>query len=268
MATTPAVRAGAATRSPMAHRAPRAARRPLAAVGRMLPAPVAVAVAEEASELTRLGRTLLPRRKSLTLVGLALLVLLAAGGIAGAAEPQTARRSALEAFSASAAPAATIAADAAGAAASSPVVQASAAPATAPAAIADSPEFKGPDLFDLATKTLLVLALLFVTLRVLRRVQGASPGKGSGLVSVLETRSLGSKAQVHLVAIGDRRLVIGQSPSGLVSLGELDAAELPVDEPVREPWSRGSALDRDPELESQVAHELANGRRSRLGVSA
>ena len=102
----------------------------------------------------------------------------------------------------------------------------------------------------------------------MRRVQNTAPAKGTGTLSVLESRALGSKTQLHLVAVGDRRIVIGQSPSGLVALGELDAAELPAGEPVRDPWAKRDARDADPELEAQVAHELATGRRPRLGVSA
>jgi flagellar biosynthetic protein FliO len=84
----------------------------------------------------------------------------------------------------------------------------------------------GPlDLIDLATKCLIVLALLFVTLRVLGRMQATGVRRGSRL-QVLESRSLGAKASLHLVSVGDRRLVVGLTPNGLVSLAELKAAEL------------------------------------------
>jgi flagellar biogenesis protein FliO len=219
-----------------------------------------------------------PNRRAALLVGLALLALLALGGMAGAAEPKPANRSALDAFAASAAPAATVAAPrgAAVLTLASAVPTTLAAPSgasrvatgTAPTSLADDPAFQGPNLFDLGAKTALVLALLFVTLRVLRRVQGAGPARGSGLLAVLESRSLGPKTQLHLVAVGDRRLVIGQSPAGLVALGELDAAELPVAEPAREPWARSDARDEEREFEAQAIHELATGRRSRLGISA
>ena len=56
-------------------------------------------------------------------------------------------------------------------------------------------------------------------------MQTAAPKRGSRL-EVLESRSLAPKASLHLVAIGDRRLVVGLTPSGMVSLAELDAAEL------------------------------------------
>ena len=83
----------------------------------------------------------------------------------------------------------------------------------------------GLDILDLVTKGGLVLILLFVTLRVLGRMQATGPRR-SGRLNVLESRSLASKASLHLVAIGDRRLVVGLTPNGMVALAELDAAEL------------------------------------------
>ena len=248
----------------MAHRAPGSRRRPLDAARRQMPAPLASALAAEAGELTRLARRVVPSRRIAILVGLALLVLVAVGGMAGAAEPKPVQRSALEAYSATPAPSGIAVASTGAAALAVPT----AAPAGTPTALADDPAFKAPDLLDVGGKTLLVLALLFVTLRVLRRAQGAGPAKGSGMLAVLESRPLGPKTQLHLIAVGDRRIVIGQSPAGLVALGEMDAAELPVPEAVSEPWTRHDALDDDPALEAQLAHELANGRRRRLGVSA
>lgn len=78
---------------------------------------------------------------------------------------------------------------------------------------------------DLAVKGTIVLALLFITLRVLGRT-GAGAAKRGGRLEVLESRPLAPKASLHLVAIGDRRLVVGLTPSGMVALAELDAAEL------------------------------------------
>ncbi len=83
----------------------------------------------------------------------------------------------------------------------------------------------GMDLLDLITKGGLVLILLFITLRVLGRMQASSPRKG-GRLAVLESRTLASKASLHLVAVGERRLVVGLTPNGMVALAELDADEL------------------------------------------
>lgn len=83
----------------------------------------------------------------------------------------------------------------------------------------------GLNWIDLVTKGTIVLALLFITLRVLGRM-GTGAQKRSGRLEVLESRPLAPKASLHLVAIGDRRLVVGLTPSGMVSLAELDATEI------------------------------------------
>jgi flagellar biosynthetic protein FliO len=83
----------------------------------------------------------------------------------------------------------------------------------------------GLNVVDLATKGTVVLVLLFITLRVLGKMQATAPRK-SGRLKVLESRVLAPKASLHLVAVGDRRLVVGLTPNGMVSLAELDAGEL------------------------------------------
>ena len=85
------------------------------------------------------------------------------------------------------------------------------------------------DWLGLVTKGTVVLALLFITLRVLGRTS-TGVKKRSGRLEVLESKTLAPKASLHLVAIGDRRLVVGLTPSGMVSLAELDAGELATDE--------------------------------------
>jgi flagellar biosynthetic protein FliO len=93
------------------------------------------------------------------------------------------------------------------------------------------PGFGGLDLVDLVAKCGVVIALLFVCLRVMGRMQ--SPGRRPGsLINVIESRPLAAKASLHLVAVGDRRLIVGLTPSGMVSLAEIDAAELAVAEAV------------------------------------
>jgi flagellar biogenesis protein FliO len=81
------------------------------------------------------------------------------------------------------------------------------------------------DLIDLAIKCVVVVGLLLITLRVLGRMQAAGPRR-VGHLQVLESRALASKASLHLVAVGDRRLVVGLTPSGMVSLAELKAEEI------------------------------------------
>jgi flagellar biosynthetic protein FliO len=87
----------------------------------------------------------------------------------------------------------------------------------------------GINWMDLVPKALIVLVLLFITLRVLGKVGGGTAKRG-GRMQVLESRTLAPKASLHLVAIGDRRLVVGLTPSGMVSLAELDASELEAEE--------------------------------------
>jgi flagellar protein FliO/FliZ len=78
---------------------------------------------------------------------------------------------------------------------------------------------------DLIVKGALVVLLLFVTLRVLRRVQGGSV-PADARIRVIESRTLGAKTQLHLVAIGARQVLIGATPGRLVTLAELSAEEV------------------------------------------
>ena len=134
-----------------------------------------------------------------------------------------------------------------------PTVSASAAPSgsagsPAPAGSAagmfsspgDARSDGGLDLLDVALKSVLVVALLFLTLRLLRRVQGGT-NAGLGRIKVIESRPLAAKASLHLVALGDRRLLVGLTPAGLVSLTELDADQLGDAEPLAVPAGTGAA---------------------------
>jgi flagellar biogenesis protein FliO len=115
--------------------------------------------------------------------------------------------------------------------ASAPGAPSTAPPASAPAAAVSASAIDslagsaGVDPLDLVGKGVVVAALLYLTLRALRHLQ-AGPSTGSHRLRVVETRPLGPKASLHLVAVGERRLVVGLSPSGIVSIAELDATEL------------------------------------------
>ena len=89
-----------------------------------------------------------------------------------------------------------------------------------------APTFSGPDPLDLVAKTALVLGLLYLALRLLRRVGAAPLPRPGGRLRVLESQPLGPRAALHLVEVGDRCLVVGQTAGGLVALAELDAAEM------------------------------------------
>lgn len=100
----------------------------------------------------------------------------------------------------------------------------------------------GLNIVDLVTKAIVVVILLLITLRVLGRMQASAPKK-TGKMKVLESRTLAPKASLHLVAVGERRLIVGLTPSGMVALAELDAAELDASaaEPEAEPGEVGYA---------------------------
>ena len=80
------------------------------------------------------------------------------------------------------------------------------------------------DPIDLIVKGGVVVVLLFVTLRVLGRVQGGRV-PADARIRVIESRTLGAKTQLHLVAVGDRQVLIGATPGRLVTLAELPADE-------------------------------------------
>lgn len=137
-------------------------------------------------------------------VGAGIALSAGAARLPGATPGGQAARSALDAFAAPSAAAAT---------------------GTADAGPASSLLGGSIDPLDLVVKGGLVIILLFVTLRVLRRVQGGSAPLDAR-IRVIETRTLGAKTQLHLVAIGERHVLIGATPGRLVTLAELSAEEL------------------------------------------
>lgn len=75
--------------------------------------------------------------------------------------------------------------------------------------------------------------------------------RSQGSLRVLETRPLGFRSQLHLVAYGEQRFLIGSSPSGIHLVSEVVDIESPrgrVDaDQARgraEPWGWGSESDR------------------------
>jgi flagellar protein FliO/FliZ len=69
-----------------------------------------------------------------------------------------------------------------------------------------------------------VLGLLYLISRWLRRRQGGVAGGAD--FSVLAKQSLGAKAAVALIKVGDRALVVGVSDAGVNLLGETDVASV------------------------------------------
>jgi len=66
-----------------------------------------------------------------------------------------------------------------------------------------------------------VIVALLTTKRLLqKRVHRANQ---TNLIKVLEKRTLSAKSQVYAIGVLDRLLIVGESPSGLQTLGEFPA---------------------------------------------
>ena len=72
----------------------------------------------------------------------------------------------------------------------------------------------------------LIIALLFATLHLLKRL-GAG-GKGASLLTVRGATAVGPRERVVLVEVADKILVLGVAPGRVSTLLTLDAAELPL----------------------------------------
>jgi hypothetical protein len=90
-----------------------------------------------------------------------------------------------------------------------------------------SPGVAVVDPLDIGAKLALVGFLLYLALRLLGRLV-APAGVRGGPIVVLASRPLGPKAALHLVAVGERRILVGESPAGIVGLTELTADELEI----------------------------------------
>jgi flagellar biogenesis protein FliO len=103
----------------------------------------------------------------------------------------------------------------------------------APAPAAGSPASYG--MVDIGTvvrvvgSTVAVVALLIVSLRLLKRAGLGSTPRGAAHLRLLETLPLGERRVLYIVAIGERRLIIGASPTGMSAIGEAGADEIAAD---------------------------------------
>ena len=84
------------------------------------------------------------------------------------------------------------------------------------AAAADAVPDAGSSLLQLVFGFLLILALLFATLWVLKKVS-VTRGASGGLIRVISAAAVGPRERVVVVDVGDKRLVLGVAP-GQVSL--------------------------------------------------
>jgi flagellar biogenesis protein FliO len=75
-----------------------------------------------------------------------------------------------------------------------------------------------------------VCGLAFVVLWGARRL---GIGRPSGPIQLRGTLPLDGRRAIHLVQVGAQIIVVGVGEGGFTKLGELPAADLPVDEPAR-----------------------------------
>jgi flagellar protein FliO/FliZ len=84
----------------------------------------------------------------------------------------------------------------------------------------------GAMLWQMASSLILVLVLAAVAAIVLRKVMPrlrTASGRPGRSMRIVETLSLGPKRSIHLVEVGPKRFLVGDTPSGLTMLGEAPA---------------------------------------------
>jgi flagellar protein FliO/FliZ len=93
----------------------------------------------------------------------------------------------------------------------------------------------GPSLTPLLVGLVLVLALIPAAAWLLRRAGLAQPASSTGL-RVVAQLPLGPRDRIVIIEVGDRRWMLGVSPSGIRRLGTLPAGgdgEVPPPAPER-----------------------------------
>jgi flagellar biogenesis protein FliO len=81
-------------------------------------------------------------------------------------------------------------------------------------------------LWQMLASVVVVLALGVIALWMVRKVlprMGRPVGKAK-TVRVLETTAVGPRRSVHLLQVGGKKILIGDSPSGVVMLAEVTGA--------------------------------------------
>jgi flagellar biogenesis protein FliO len=102
----------------------------------------------------------------------------------------------------------------------------------------------------LAAAVGVVLAVGVVGLIVVRKVLprlGVVPARGARRMSVLEVLHLGQRRGLYLVRVDGRELLVGDSPSGLSLLTEVEAARQAADD--------GDAADKEVGFQSVLAEQ-------------
>lgn len=80
-------------------------------------------------------------------------------------------------------------------------------------------------LLDLAWKLLLVLALAFLATRLLRWLSSPTL-TATSLLAILARQPIGAQQALLLVAVGKKRLLLGQTARQITLLAEIDADDL------------------------------------------
>ncbi|MBX6771197.1 MAG: flagellar biosynthetic protein FliO [Chloroflexi bacterium] len=80
-------------------------------------------------------------------------------------------------------------------------------------------------LLDLAWKLLLVLALAFLATRLLRWLSSPTL-TATSLLAILARQPIGAQQALLLVAVGKKRLLLGQTARQITLLAEIDAEDL------------------------------------------
>jgi flagellar protein FliO/FliZ len=118
---------------------------------------------------------------------------------------------------------------------------------TAPVAAAPPPpraeplDFPGAAI-DVTLKLIAVLALAYLTLALVKRYSlGATLGKRSSAMQVIESTTLAPNRSIYLVNVEGRRLLLGVTASQITTLAAWDGDGVP--QPVPTPTPAPVALD-------------------------
>lgn len=111
----------------------------------------------------------------------------------------------------------------------------------------------GSNLLQLGFGFITVLALLFVSLWLLKRLT-APRGQTTGLMRVVSSLAVGPRERVLLMEVGEQWLLIGVGPGHITKLGDLPRQALPPSSPEHGMpdfalWLK-KALERRPETET------------------
>jgi len=91
----------------------------------------------------------------------------------------------------------------------------------------------------------IVLLLVYLSLYLLRRLQGVGQFTARRQISLLETVHLSPRQKLHLVRVGERTLLLGATDHSLSFLAEVDLPPAPAAQPMSAPTPRQGAAFTD-----------------------